>query len=256
MIFELKDTSKVEKLFEGWEQMDIYACMQQVMGKMFVTDPEEPRSAMAYVGCFAYYAGEPDRELVSEKPKGFVIMVPQNDGWAEMIESCFPEAYRLTRYAIRKDTEFDIEKLKEMASAVPEGYEIRKLDGDMYDLCLVDEDLEDFVSVFETKEQYLELGRGVVILKDGNIVSGASSYSRYLGGLELEVDTKEEERRKGLATAASATLILQSLREGLYPSWDAANTASVHLAEKLGYELDHPYTAYGVEDTAEKEEQT
>ena len=56
----------------------------------------------------------------------------------------------------------------------------------------------------------------------------------------------EEERRKGLATTASAALILRCLDEGLYPSWDAQNMNSVHLAEKLGYEFDHEYTAYEV----------
>jgi hypothetical protein len=32
----------------------------------------------------------------------------------------------------------------------------------------------------------------------------------------------------------------------LYPSWDAHNMGSVHLAEKLGYEFDHEYIAYEV----------
>ena len=49
-----------------------------------------------------------------------------------------------------------------------------------------------------------------------------------------------------IAIAACSALILRCLGEGLYPSWDAANMASVCLAEKLGYELDHPYTAYAV----------
>ncbi len=55
-----------------------------------------------------------------------------------------------------------------------------------------------------------------------------------------------DERRKGLATIACAALILRCLDEGLYPSWDAQNMNSVHLAEKLGYEFDHEYTAYEV----------
>jgi hypothetical protein len=49
-----------------------------------------------------------------------------------------------------------------------------------------------------------------------------------------------------LATIACAALILNCLEEGLYPSWDAQNLTSVHLAEKLGYELDHEYTVYEV----------
>ncbi len=89
----------------------------------------------------------------------------------------------------------------------------------------------DFVSSFADKQQYLDLGRGVVILKDGIIVSGASSYTRYNEGIEIEVDTVESERRNRLATIACSALILRCLKENLYPSWDAHDMNSVHLAE-------------------------
>ena len=84
----------------------------------------------------------------------------------------------------------------------------------------------------------------MVILKDGVIVSGASSFGRYREGIEIEVDTLPSERRKGLASAACAALILRCLDEGLYPSWDAQNLSSVGLARKLGYEFSHEYPAY------------
>lgn len=32
----------------------------------------------AFVGCFGFYAGKPDMEIVRKKPEGFTIMVPQN----------------------------------------------------------------------------------------------------------------------------------------------------------------------------------
>ena len=86
MIYELTDMSKVMHLFEGWQETLIYSCLQKVMGKIYVTDPESPISAMAYVGCFAFYAGEPDKELVEKKPDGFVIMTPQNKAWEVCIE--------------------------------------------------------------------------------------------------------------------------------------------------------------------------
>ena len=82
--------------------------------------------------------------------------------------------------------------------------------------------------------------------EDCRIVAGASSFSRYKEGIEIEVDTVPEERRNGFATIACAALILRCLREGLYPSWDAQNMNSVHLSEKLGYEFDHEYVAYEV----------
>ena len=244
MVFELEDTSKVESLFAGWEITLIYSCIQKVMGKVYVTDTGNPKSAMAFVGCFAFPAGEPDRELLLGKPDGFVIMVPQNDRWSELIEECFPDARKITRYAIRKDTVFDRDKLEKTVALLPEGYELKKIDSDIYDLCVKDPVTADFVSAFGSKEKYLELGRGLVILKDGKFVSGASSYTRYKEGIEIEVDTVPAERRKGLASIVCSALILACLDEGLYPSWDAHDMNSVRLSEKFGYEFDHEYTAY------------
>lgn len=199
---------------------------------------------MAFVGCFAFPAGEPDRELLLGKPDGFVIMVPQNDRWSELIEECFPDARKITRYAIRKDTVFDRDKLEKTVALLPEGYELKKIDSDIYDLCVKDPVTADFVSAFGSKEKYLELGRGLVILKDGKFVSGASSYTRYKEGIEIEVDTVPAERRKGLASIVCSALILACLDEGLYPSWDAHDMYSVRLSGKFGYEFDHEYTAY------------
>ena len=86
----------------------------------------------------------------------------------------------------------------------------------------------------------------MVVIKEGEIVSGASSYTRYNDGIEIEVDTAEEESRKHLALIACSALIRNCLAEGLYPSWDAQNTDSVRLAEKLGYEFDHEHIAYEI----------
>ena len=173
-------------------------------------------------------------------------MVPQDDRWSELIEECYPDARKVTRYAIRKDTVFDRENLVKMASGLPEGYELKNIDSDIYDLCVKDPVTADFVSAFGSKEKYLELGRGMVILKDGKFVSGASSYTRYREGIEIEVDTIVPERRKGLATIVCSALILSCLDEGLYPSWDAHDMNSVQLSKRFGYEFDHEYTAYEV----------
>lgn len=246
MVYEINDMEKVEHLFSGWKETLIYSCLQKVMGKVYVVDLENPKSAFAFVGCFGFYAGEPNRELVENKPEGFVILTPQNDSWAQLIEECYPEANQVTRYAIKKDTVFNKKVLMENLSKLPDGYELRKIDAEIYDQCVLNPQTADFVSAFNSKEHYLSVGRGMVILKEGKVVAGASSYTRYLEGIEIEVDTVFEERRKHLATIACSALILNCLEEGLYPSWDAQNINSVHLAEKLGYEFDHEYVAYEV----------
>jgi len=246
MIYELDDTTKVNHIFEGWNETLIFSCLQKVMGKVYVTNLEKPESALAFVGCFGFYAGVPDRELVINKPEGFVIMAPQNEAWAKLIEECFPNAKRVTRYAIKKNTLFNEEELRNNLCMLPDGYELKKIDEVIYDKCLDNPVTADFVSSFKNKEEYLSIGRGVVITKNDKIVAGASSYTRYREGIEIEVDTVPEERRKHLATICCSALILNCLAEGLYPSWDAQNINSMHMAEKLGYEFDHEYIAYEV----------
>ncbi|MBR3040019.1 MAG: GNAT family N-acetyltransferase [Lachnospiraceae bacterium] len=247
MIYELEDTTKVVELFKDWQETMIYSCLQRVMGKVFVTNAIHPKSACASVGCFAFFAGEPDKELVLSKPQGFVIMTPQNDSWATLIEECYPSANKVTRYAIKKDTLFNTDILEQFVNKLPQGYELHEIDSDIYDRCLENPVTSDFVSSFESKEDYLKNGRGKVIIKDGRIVSGASSFTRYNEGIEIEVDTVPDEKRKNLATIACAALILRCLDENLYPSWDAQNLISVHLAEKLGYVFSHEYVAYEVD---------
>ena len=246
MIYTLNDTDRAQSLFAGWEDTLIYSCLDGVMGRVYVTDLERPASACAHVGCFCLYAGIPEEELVRNKPDGFIIMIPRDDAWAKLIERCYPRAIRRTRHAIRKDTRFDTAALKRNLSLLPDGYELRKIDGELHDRCLENPVTADFVSVFGGRENYMKLGRGFVILRNGAIVSGASSYTRYNGGIEIEVETVEGERNKRLATAACSALILECLSENLYPSWDAANMASVRFAEKLGYEYAHDYAAYEV----------
>ncbi|MBQ3487764.1 MAG: GNAT family N-acetyltransferase [Clostridia bacterium] len=250
MIYELKDRAKAAPLFAGMEDSMIASCLQGMMdSRIYVTDPEAPRSAMAHLADFAFLAGAPDRALVEGKPQGFVVMVPPDEAWAQLIEDCFPGVERWTRYAIKKDTTFDRAKLETLAASLPAGYEMRRIDGDLYDKCLNEPLFTDGVCHFGSKAAYLEQGRGFAVVKDGAPVSMASSYTVYREGIEIEIDTLESERRKGLATAVGARLILSCLDDDLYPSWDAANMDSVRLAEKLGYAFSHEYYCYGIEET-------
>ena len=66
MIYELKDSEKGKAIFEGWQETMIYSCLQKVMGHIYVTDFENPKSAVAIVGCFAFYAGKTNRELIQK----------------------------------------------------------------------------------------------------------------------------------------------------------------------------------------------
>ena len=89
-------------------------------------------------------------------------------------------------------------------------------------------------------------GMGYVVTYHNEIISGASSYTAYNGGIEIQIDTRQDYRRQGFALACASALILHCLKKGIYPSWDAANHASLCLAQKLGYHLEKAYVTYAV----------
>lgn len=87
---------------------------------------------------------------------------------------------------------------------------------------------------------------GVVAMIGGAPVAGPSSCSSCAGGTEIEVDTRPDIRRRQPAAACAARLILSCLAHGLYPSRDAQNPVSAHLAENLGYRISHACPAYEI----------
>ena len=250
MVHEIRKLEMAAQLFEGWQETLIWSCLQGVMGKIYGDSPENPASAMALLGDFCFFAGKPDRELILEglqqSGRDFLIVVPRDGRWAEVMEECLvPGARKTVRYAIKKEPDvFDRERLQAIVDGLPEGYELKEMDEDLFHRCLEISWCRDWVALYRDYAQYREHGLGAVILKDGEPVSGASSYSGYLGGIEIEIDTRTDYRRKGLACICGAKLILDCLERGWYPSWDAQNLWSVALAQKLGYHFDHEYVVY------------
>lgn len=252
MIYEIEDTSLVERLFAGWEETIIWSCLQGVMGHIYADDRAVPSSAIALLGDFCFYGGKPNTELAAFRPdwckQDFIIAVPMSRTWAGVIEQCYGDrAKKVTRYALKKEQDvFDVDALNHIVDGLVGEYDIRCIDEELFTICRNTDWCRDLVSQFDDWRMYRELGLGVVILKEGQVVSGASSYSAYRGGIEIEIDTKPEYRRRGLALVCGARLILECLERGWYPSWDAANAGSVALAEKLGYHLDYEYAAYEI----------
>ena len=241
MIHKLDTSSLAAPLFEGWAEGMVWACLQGRMGAVLANDTLS--SAAAVLGDFAFFAGAPDRELLDAV--SVPLLVPQNGAWAEAIAAHLGEAVQpVTRYATRKDTVFDRKQLETFARSLPNPYTIRKIDRNLYDLCSRISWSRDLVSQYPTWEAYQAQGLGFAVLRDSVPVAGASSYASFDGGIEIEIDTKPEERRRGLARACGAALILECLDRGLYPSWDAHDKVSLALAEQLGYQSAGPYRTF------------
>ena len=82
------------------------------------------------------------------------------------------------------------------------------------------------------------------IVHQGKFVSDVSSAA--VGGrkFEIEIQTHRQFRRRGLARAVAAALILHGLEHGIEACWDAANEPSAALARQLGFRSTGKYDAY------------
>lgn len=240
---------KTIALFKNWDEAMIWSCLQGYMGTLIADDETNPTSAVITNGDFSFCAGLPNEKLLKSLTiRDFMLIASNNDGWFPIIELVYGEkAKKILRYAIKKESDvFNIEKLKLFVDFLDNEYELRMFDEEAYELAKKESWSADLCSQFESYEDYRKRGIGAVILHNGKLVSGASPYAVYQSGIEIEIDTKPEYRGKGLATVCGAKLILECLSRNIYPSWDAHDLRSVHLAEKLGYHLSHPYVTYEI----------
>lgn len=254
-VYTVQDMTTIAHLFVGRDETFVRSCLQGCMGIAYADSLQQPTSAQISVGDFCFFAGTANDELARNRPQNlqsnFAILAPQNHQWEQTIERCLgSRAVRHVRYAVKKEPHvFDEIRLEYFAGQLADGYELRLIDHELYKQIQGLEWARDLCSNFNTYQEYRAHGLGVVAVKDDIIVSGASSYIWFEGGIEIEIDTRKDQRRKGLALACGATLILECLAQGLYPSWDAHNKASLALAEKLGYHFEKEYLVYEVEYT-------
>lgn len=266
-----KERDQLSFLWDGWNETLLWSCLDGSMGHLYADSLSEPTCSMALLGDFCFFAGDASskaaQELVNYKPAGldqwFVIMVGQTPAWNELIAhrkqgapgtaGTPPEAPQpVTRYAIKKEGDiFDRTHLRNLIAKLPAGFSIHPLDESIFTAARQEEWQRDWCSQFATWADFSRQGIGFVIRHDetGEIVSGCSSYSVFTshgGGVEIEIDTKDAWRGRGLAKSIGAHMVLACLERGLYPSWDAANLTSVHMAELFGYHFDHEYQAFWI----------
>ena len=78
-------------------------------------------------------------------------------------------------------------------------------------------------------------GFGFVARSGTEILGGIGCYTVYRNGIEVEIDTHRDHRRKGVATALARRMVRACGERGIDCHWDAMNDASYALARKLGF---------------------
>lgn len=249
------DLHKAAPLFQGWQETLIWSALEGVMGSIW-TIRENPNAALCECGDFLFLAGDvcnaETKALLQawkQERNQFVILAPRKPEAGALIEEVFgARAQRNERFAFYKGGEtFDEPKLEQMAQTLPHGVKICAIDHKLYHQCLKHSWARDFVSQFRSAEDFQKNGLGFAALANDEMIGGASSYTRYSRGIELQVETRADWQCRGIASACCARLILECLKRNLYPSWDAANPVSAALAQKLGYRCAGTYPVWEIE---------
>lgn len=245
-IYQVTNPDSIAPLFANWDETLIWSYLDGCMGKAYTDNLDQPTSAQIVIGDFCFYAGVVNDELIRNNLDFSFDVIPQNHEWEKTIERIYQDqVVRRMRYATKKEPDvFNTGKLQEIVDGLAAPYECRQINGPLYDQIMASDWAADLCANFDDCEDFLKNGLGFVILKKAELVAGASSYTFYKNGIEIEIDTRADERRKGLASVCGAKLILACLERNLYPSWDAHNLGSLALSEKLGYHFDKEYPTY------------
>ncbi|TQR28859.1 GNAT family N-acetyltransferase [Lysinibacillus sphaericus] len=251
MIYEANNEvrKKLVPMFENIDSTIVLSYLQGHMGTAWVDNLENPTVAQITVGIFVFYAGDPNtkeaEELLYNLPE-FTLAIVDSDEWKNRIETVHNGAIeKFERYRFKKDPEhFNRTHLQNILTSLPEDYEIKKVDNNIVNLPSFHELSEDFVSQFDSIDDFVNRGVGYAIIHEGQVVCAATSFSIYDDGIEIEIATHPQYRRKGLTTITASALILYCLDRGHYPSWDGANSESAELAKKLGYIFKESYDTY------------
>ena len=215
------------------------------MGKVFADAQGEPRVALAVLD-FHFLAGDPLHEhalrLLNLLQPGDVVIAP-TPAWQQLVAAAYPGELAVYSREAFQSEQFDVDKLRRFCQALPSGFELRQVQ--LAEVTQFAMDLDPaLIYNFPSHEEFITRGVGLGILYQGTFVSGASSAA--IGGrkLEIEIQTHPQFRRRGLARAVAAALILYCLEHELEPCWDAANEPSAALARQLGYRSTGKYKVY------------
>jgi len=132
---------------------------------------------------------------------------------------------------------------------LPHGYRLQPIDAAL----LANEKVENRQDVlaelrqmWARPEDFLEIGFGWCVMNGSSIACWCTAEYLSEGKCGIGIATREEHRRKGLATAAATAVVRESLSRGLAPHWDcwSTNLPSRRVAEKARFTLREEYAIY------------
>jgi hypothetical protein len=249
MLIELDSGNRasLRRLFDHYPCLHgvVAAVIEGGMGRVFADAREEPCVALAALD-FHLLAGDPlhaNAPLVFRQLQPGNVVAAPTPAWRQLVAVTNPDALIVYRREAFQAEQFDIDRLRGFSHALPVGFELRQVRLEEVTQFATDLDRA-LIYNFRSPEEFITRGVGMGILHQGRFVSGASSAAVGGGKFEIEIQTHREFRRRGLARAVAAALILYGLEHGIEACWDAANESSSAPARQLGFHSTGKYEAY------------
>ena len=212
------------------QRVIIDAVLEQGHGQAIADSASAPQVALLTLADFAIPAGNPDHPLARALIKDLspTLIVPASAAWHQLVLQIHG-----TRISIQPRVELSPEKLelahvRRLAQRIPEGYQICRIDLEMAPRAMGH-------LAYTSATEFIDKGIGYCALWKGEPVSRIRSYINGNKAIEISIITDPEHQGKGLATVTGAALLAHCLERGIEAHWNATNSISVRLAERLGY---------------------
>ena len=208
-----------------------------LMGTAYVDNIINPKFALLLVRSYCFISGDIPKEILEKiicELKNYQLI--PDDSNKVLIEDLFKnKLISSNRYSFYKEMNFDKNRLEEYVNKLDNKYKILDINKKIANSITE----SNFINI---TDNYEEKGIGCCCTCKNTIIGVCSSNIIYNDGIEINIKVDEKFRRKGIATALAAYLILKCIEKDIKVSWDAANLNSVKLAKKLGFRFYGPYT--------------
>ena len=237
-------------MFDWCRDSMIPCYFEGLLGCGIAERAEAPRWAAVRAGDFLFCAGEPRNigelpEYIKSNIGDDVLVIPEDAVlWKEALLSEGMKFGRIIRFHTRlPEGGLDAEALLQITERAEGCLRLVRAGEAECELLRDCEWENSFVGNFLNLEDFLKHGFAFCLFAGDELASAASTFGYYSGGYELQIATAPKFRRRGYAQIVGAAFLLECLRRGKHPHWDAAHQGSVRLAQRLGFLPDGEYIA-------------
>jgi len=210
---------------------------------IYVDDLDNSQTIIMYVPpAYIFYGKTEEKEIKSIQSIvqiGSWIVSP-NQSWDVFLHTIFQDQLQAFPRLLFDGSQLSLSHLKELCAPLPPELKIVPIQKEHLQKEMIRDQI---ISKFFLNTDFLQCGFGFALVNDKGAVHGfaLTNYPIEYRCNEIEVsyrvgyDDYPFYRHKGIGTTLVSQFIIEALRRGYHPIWDAANDISSHIARKLGY---------------------